>query len=164
MLINDLDLRVTSPSGTTNFPWVLNPATPTNAATSGDNVRDNVEQVLITNTVVGTYLIRVTHKGALLNDAGQTNNQAVSVLLSGNVPQSAPALVLAQPIQVSTNLMALKWPSVVGSSYQVQYADYLEEPTTWANLGAEISATKTNVAVTVWSTNAYRFYQVVQTK
>ena len=161
-LINDLDLRVISPSGSTNFPYVLNPAAPTNAATTGDNVRDNLEQVLITNTVAGSYLVRVTHKGTLLNDAGQTNQQASSVLISGNVPQSRPALVLAQPVSVSTNQIALQWPSVVGSRYQVQYADFLAEPTTWANLGAEISATKTNVAVTVWSTNAYRFFQVVE--
>jgi len=161
-LINDLDLRVISPSGSTNFPYVLNPAAPTNAATTGDNVRDNLEQVLITNTVAGSYLVRVTHKGALVNDAGQTNQQAISVLISGNVPLSRPALVLAQPVPVSTNQIALQWPSVVGSRYQVQYADFLAEPTTWANLGAEMSATKTNVAVTVWSTNAYRFFQVVE--
>ncbi len=37
MLVNDLDLRVFSPSGATNSPWVLNPNLPANAATNGDN-------------------------------------------------------------------------------------------------------------------------------
>lgn len=163
-LVNDLDLRVISPSGTTNFPYVLNPFAPTNAAATGDNVRDNVEQVVITNTVAGSYLVRVAHKGALLDDGGQTNRQAVTVLISGNVPQPPPALVIGQPVQVSSDQIALQWPSVVGSRYQVQYADYLAEPTTWSNLGDELSATKTNVAVTVWNTNSYRFFRVVQTQ
>jgi Subtilase family len=36
-LINDLDLRVISPNGATNYPWVLNPANPVAAATKADN-------------------------------------------------------------------------------------------------------------------------------
>ena len=37
MLVNDLDLRVINSSGTTNFPWVLNPASPSSSATTGDS-------------------------------------------------------------------------------------------------------------------------------
>ncbi len=69
MLVNDLDLRVTN-GGTTYFPWKLDPETPTAAATQGDNVVDNVEQVFIENPVAGqTYTITVNHKGTLVNDA-----------------------------------------------------------------------------------------------
>ena len=39
MLINDLDLRVISSKGATNFPWVLDPQTPSNTATTADNFR-----------------------------------------------------------------------------------------------------------------------------
>ena len=38
--INDLDLRLIT-SGTTNFPYVLNPTAPANAAATADNDRDN---------------------------------------------------------------------------------------------------------------------------
>ncbi len=62
-LINDLDIRI-SDGATTLLPWVLDPEKPSQAATRGDNIRDNVEQVLIANAVAGkTYTITVTHKG-----------------------------------------------------------------------------------------------------
>ena len=67
MLVNDLDLRVAN-GGTTYFPWKLDPATPTAAATQGDNIVDNVEQVFIENPVAGqTYTVTVNHKGTLVN-------------------------------------------------------------------------------------------------
>ncbi|SDE56369.1 T9SS-dependent choice-of-anchor J family protein [Riemerella columbipharyngis] len=65
MLVNDLDIRVTE-NGKTYFPWVLNPERPGDAATTGDNIVDNVEQVYIPNPTPGaTYTITVTHKGTL---------------------------------------------------------------------------------------------------
>jgi subtilisin family serine protease len=66
-LVNDLDLRVRrSPFGIWRAPWVLNPAMPSAPATTGDNFRDNVEQVMFANAVPGLYQIRVSHKGALV--------------------------------------------------------------------------------------------------
>ncbi len=79
MLVNDLDLRVTS-NGTTFKPWVLNPVTPYEAATTGDNNRDNVEQVYIAAPPAGTYTISVTAK-ATLKPSG---SQVFSVVSSGN--------------------------------------------------------------------------------
>jgi hypothetical protein len=68
MLVNDLDLRVTAPDGVTvTLPWVLDPANPATAATNDDNTRDNVEQVMLNATVQGTYTVRVSHKGTLVN-------------------------------------------------------------------------------------------------
>jgi methionine-rich copper-binding protein CopC len=78
MLVNDLDLRVTN--GTiTYMPWVLNPANPAAPATTGDNVLDNVEQVVIPNPQAGVYTITVTHKGTL-RPAGR---QAYSMIVTG---------------------------------------------------------------------------------
>lgn len=57
-LVNDLDLRIIG-NGTTYMPWVMDPANPNNAATRGDNSRDNVEQVLMLEPEAGTYTIRV---------------------------------------------------------------------------------------------------------
>jgi len=70
MLVNDLDLRIVK--GPQTFqPWVLNPADPSAAATTGDNFRDNVEQVQVSAAPTGTYSVQVTHKGGLLNAAAQ---------------------------------------------------------------------------------------------
>jgi hypothetical protein len=77
-LVNDLDLRI-SDGQTTSLPWVLDPASPANAATTGDNVRDNVEQVLVAGAVPGkTYTVTVTHKGTLARAP-----QAYSIIASG---------------------------------------------------------------------------------
>lgn len=160
MLINDLDLRVIRGS-TTNLPWVLDPATRTNAATTGDNIRDNVEQVVITNAASDTYTVRVTHKGTLVDTNGVAASQRVSILVSGNIAQPKPPLLLASPLVVSSNQVALSWPSVVGFRYQLQHKDDLNV-TNWTNIGGEVSATKTNVAVTTAFTNANRFYRVAE--
>ncbi|MBL9212134.1 MAG: S8 family serine peptidase, partial [Opitutaceae bacterium] len=82
-LVNDLDLRITGPGGvTTHLPFVLNVNSPASAATFGDNVVDNVEQVLIAAPVAGTYTLTVSHKGVL--DGAQ---QHFSLLLSGQTPE-----------------------------------------------------------------------------
>lgn len=65
-LVNDLDVKVTSASGTTYYPWKLqgmaDPAA--NASRTSTNDVDNFERVDIENPS-GTYTITVTHKGAL---------------------------------------------------------------------------------------------------
>jgi len=77
-LINDLDLRVNR-NGTSYKPWILDPANPANAATTGDNKLDNVEQVVIPNAVPGeTYTIQVSHKGSIVRGP-----QAFSIVASG---------------------------------------------------------------------------------
>jgi hypothetical protein len=77
-LIDDLDLRISD--GTTIFmPWVLNPASPAAAATTGDNTRDNVEKVQVDSLVPGkSYTVTVTHKGSLAR-----GSQTYSLLVSG---------------------------------------------------------------------------------
>lgn len=77
-LVNDLDIRV-SDGGKTYMPWVLNPATPGLAATNGDNVRDNIEQIYIPGAVPGhTYTITVSHKNTL-----SSGSQAYSLIVTG---------------------------------------------------------------------------------
>lgn len=77
-LINDLDLRLRKGT-TTYFPFKLNPANPTAAATNEDNIVDNVEQVYIPNATPGqTYTLTVSHKGTLVKGP-----QRYSVIVSG---------------------------------------------------------------------------------
>ncbi len=83
MLVNDLDLRVIYKDTLTTFsPYVLNPSQPGNAATTGDNFRDNVEQVYIANPSAGTYTIQITHKSSL------ASAQDFSILSTGAVIDS----------------------------------------------------------------------------
>jgi len=79
MLVNDLDLRIirTSPSATYD-PWVLDPSSPGNAATTGDNDVDNVEQVVVYSPGTSQYTVRVTHKGGLSG-----GSQAFSLIITG---------------------------------------------------------------------------------
>jgi len=77
MLVNDLDLRVTR-GGNTWLPWVLDPAHPAAPATTGDNVRDNVEQVRIAADTC-SYAVEVSHKGVLLDSAAQDYSLIISV-------------------------------------------------------------------------------------
>ena len=76
VLVNDLDLWITGPSGT-SYPWTLDPANPTNAAvrTAANHV-DNAEQVLIDAPVAGTYTIHV-------GQTGTVSMQEFSLLVSG---------------------------------------------------------------------------------
>jgi len=88
-LINDLDVRLTDDSNTTWFPWVLDPANPANAATIGDNIRDNVEQIVIAAPTVGKmYTVTVRHKRTL-----QNSGQPYSLIISGVNPQDCNSAV-----------------------------------------------------------------------
>jgi hypothetical protein len=77
-LVNDLDIRVSD--GTSTYrPYVLDPANPSATATTGDNIRDNIEQVYIANATPGkTYTITVSHKGTL-----SSGSQAYSLIATG---------------------------------------------------------------------------------
>ncbi len=79
MLVNDLDLRIMDSTNQTYYPWKLDPANPSNAATKGDNKTDNVEQVIVRNPVPGaTYTIQIDHKGNLSG-----SSQELGLVLSG---------------------------------------------------------------------------------
>ena len=77
-LVNDLDLKLIN--GTNTFlPYKLDPNAPTLAATNGDNIVDNVEQIYIADAIPGqTYNIRVSHKGTL-----SKGPQNYSIIASG---------------------------------------------------------------------------------
>ncbi|MEQ1749043.1 MAG: S8 family serine peptidase [Prosthecobacter sp.] len=106
-LVNDLDVRVTGPGGTT-LPYVLNPASPGTAATTGDNVRDNVEQVYIAAPTMGTYTVTVNHKGTLTGVNGRQNFSLIHEGLRSEAPV----------IRLSTKLLAFSTsPSSSPDSY-----------------------------------------------
>ena len=75
ILVNDLDLRITKDS-LEYFPWILDVENPSDPATTGDNVVDNIEKVQVDSSY-GLYTITVTHKGVLLYP------QAFSLIITG---------------------------------------------------------------------------------
>ena len=78
-LVNDLDIRIKDNQNNTYRPWILDPANPSAAAVTGDNFRDNVEQVYIANATPGkSYTLSISHKGTLLKGP-----QAFSIVVTG---------------------------------------------------------------------------------
>ena len=78
-LVNDLDLRITDSNGIAHLPFVLEPTTPNAIATTGDNIRDNVEQVYMAQPQeTGLYHVVISHKGMLSG-----GSQSYSLLLTG---------------------------------------------------------------------------------
>jgi hypothetical protein len=78
------------------------------------------------------------------------------------VAQPEPALVLTPPLLSQTNTVVnLRWPSVVGLRYRVQYKGDLNQ-TNWTDASGDISATKTNTAFSQTLTGTNRFYRVME--
>ncbi len=80
MLVNDLDLRLVDDAvpAVTQFPWTLNPASPSaGAIRTADNNRDNVEKIEFDTPQPRNYKIRVTNKGTLVGGP-----QAFSLILT----------------------------------------------------------------------------------
>ncbi len=66
MLVNDLDIRLEHlATSTVYYPYRLDPSNPANAATTGDNYRDNVEHIYVSAPPAGEYELTVSHKGTL---------------------------------------------------------------------------------------------------
>ncbi len=82
ILVNDVDIQVSDPNSSVLLPWILDKNNPGNAATTGDNDVDNIEQIYISEPVSGEYTITITHEGAL-----QSGSQKVSVLISESEPR-----------------------------------------------------------------------------
>lgn len=116
-LVNDLDLRVSN-GGTTYFPWKLDPENPVAAATQGDNIVDNVEQVYIENPVAGQqYTITVSHKGTLTN-----NSQNYALVITGVNSEMATS-------DVDLNKAVTIYPNPVADKLNIQIADKLTNAT-----------------------------------
>lgn len=81
MLINDLDVRVTLGSNV-YYPWRMAPNQSydnyTDAASKGDNFRDNIEIINVNSIAAGTYNVNISHKGIL-----QGNLQDFSLIING---------------------------------------------------------------------------------
>jgi len=91
-LINDLDLKVTDPSGATVLPYVLNVNAPAAAATRGVNKVDTTEVVEIKNAPAGRYNVVITAKTA-------TTHPAQDYVLVANGPLTDAAAPCGDPFE-----------------------------------------------------------------
>jgi Subtilase family len=168
-LIQDLDVRI-YPPGTTVFdpasaiavkPWVLNPdfvgksaAVRGAAATRADDSRNNLEQVVIDNPVTtGPYIIRVTHKGALVG-----GSQWASLMISGNTIPAVDFKVTSFIRQPSGDFI-LTWNAVVGEMIKVQTSGNL---TTWVDSTGFISANLESMTELVFPNGSSQFYRIAR--
>jgi hypothetical protein len=126
MLVNDLDLRV-SEGGSAYLPWVLNPALPAAAATTGDNFRDNVEQVVVYDAPAGSYSIEVSHKDSLEGGVNQDYSLIISVGPGAPVSQG---LVIDEEFSGSWPPAGWSLQTVAGGAWhQVSEAAGVQNPT-----------------------------------
>lgn len=71
-------------TNTVYTPWKLDPVNPMAPATKGDNIVDNVEQIIIDTPIPDRiYRIEVSNKGTLINDTGANSPQNYSILITG---------------------------------------------------------------------------------
>ena len=101
-LVNDLDLRIHSMSGETWSPWILDPLHPEEAASTGDNFRDNIEVCNSTLAPGDTCLVVVSHKGTL-----EGNAQEYSLILDGLASMSNSHFVLESPPPIAGDTIEL---------------------------------------------------------
>ncbi len=112
MLVNDLDMRITN-NPTVYEPWVLDPDNPSSDATTGDNFRDNVEQILVEDPEVNdVYTITIDHKDTL-----EGGSQDFSLIVTGireeplAIPLSNWALYLG--ILLMTTFVVIRFRNLI---------------------------------------------------
>lgn len=114
-LINDLDVRISMQNDTTvnEWPWILNPANPSAAASKGDNIRDNVEVIDAGILPEGIYEVTVSHKGSLQTNVFPGNAQPFSLILSGVFSPTCNTTSLSVDIDVLQGVICAGDSSVV---------------------------------------------------
>jgi len=104
-LVNDLDLRIEH-DGTTFEPYVLDVENPANAATNGDDIVNNVEQIYIEDPMPGEYVVTISHKGSILD------SQVVSMITSGFELQLLPTEWISISAAAEPDGHRISWEAV----------------------------------------------------
>lgn len=119
-LINDLDLTIEK-GNLTYQPWILDPNNPANAATKGNNVLDNVEQVNTHTKAEGDiYTFKISHKGQLFN-----NSQNFALILSGVKIQPLPIQLTNFTASKQNNGCLLNWETLTENNteyFEIQHS------------------------------------------
>ena len=110
-LVNDLDIKITD--GTGKFlPFILDPDVPEKIAETGDNIRDNIEKIIIKGAVPGkSYELSISHKGTLKND-----KQDFSLIVSGIGGKAYCAITPTSPQNLIRSLAVGTYSNTVSTS------------------------------------------------
>ncbi|MCK5529161.1 MAG: S8 family serine peptidase, partial [Kiritimatiellae bacterium] len=138
VLINDLDLRIVDTEGVTNYPFMLDVENPSALAVTGDNLVDNVEQVIVQVPTSGVYRVSVSHKGVLDGEL-----QYYALVVSG---AAAPPVIEHEPYINTTNSSS---PYLIEAT--ITSLDPLKENGTWLfwSTNGFSSAAESNLMVNV---------------
>jgi hypothetical protein len=102
-LVQNLDLKIVSPDGTTNLPYVMpfvgtwTQASMSLPAIRGKNNVDNVEQVFLESPIAGTYTVSVVLDGTLARGVSQAYSLIVTGGEGGTVNPS-PSVSVTSPL------------------------------------------------------------------
>ena len=121
-LVNDLDLRLKYlDTPTTYYPYVLNPGSPGSAATTGDNVRDNAEQVYVASPPAGDYMVVVSHDGTLTGEQWYSLVSSEE-LVEGPADGEPPAVTVVEPngaeVLHAGEQFEIRWVATDGAGVQ----------------------------------------------
>jgi hypothetical protein len=170
-LVNDLDLRVIGPGGTTYYPYKLDYNDPVaNATTNGQNNIDNVEQVFVASPPPGEYTVIVDYDGVLTDGEDVVEEQWYSMLLSGIATDSdfdaLPDYWELQYFQSPTGALAMADPDGDGANNWTEYVTGHNptNPDSVFKLAAfEVPAATGDGFVIQWPTTPGRTYEVRHT-
>jgi hypothetical protein len=143
-LVNDLDLRVITPSGDTLKPWILNytPSGVASAATTGSDRLNNYEQVTIITPVTGIYTIVVN--GHSVPMGPQKAWLSWDHCLTGIKVQGPTGGEVFKPgtVGIANDLQYVRWDAYgTGSStYTAEYS--INGGQHWTTIASSISATR----------------------
>ncbi len=145
-LVNNLDLRLIAPGGTTWLPWVLNPAPNatalnTNAIRSVDTL-NNVEQVTLTNPAAGSYTVRVA------GTAVPVGPQRYWVVYEWYTETITVTYPMGGEGFVPGETELIRWDAVgVGGTFTVQYST--NNGGSWTNIATGLANNTRHVSWTV---------------
>ena len=87
-LVNDLDIRLIDGNANEFFPYILDPASPSQVATTGDNFRDNIEMIHIESVNANEdFTLTISHKNNLVS-----GGQNFSLIISGANINACPSM------------------------------------------------------------------------
>jgi hypothetical protein len=150
-LVNNLDLKVLTPSGQAQLPLKLDPSPNTTALNSvavpGIDSLNNVEQVRISNPPAGTYTARISGRGIAqgpqvywLVYEWQTDQVTMTYPMGGESLVSGETEILRWDATGNTGPFALQWSSNNGQ--------------TWTNIATNLASTVRHYSWLVPSTTS----------
>src|SRR5258708_267288 len=152
-LINDLDVKVVTPSGTTVLPYVLDKTKPDVAATRGVNTIDNTEEVEIANPPAGAYRVILT-----ASSIGDTQKSTQDFVLIANATLGAPVAPCTDAYEPNDSIAAAYGDVVSGTSISAKICSstdvdfYRFFPNKSGTVKVHVTASDTPLTVTEFDT------------